>query len=173
MNEIKYIKNPIDYLRKTGLLFEINRQVLHPLGLAIAVQLPEEGEQDIEFGVISILDCTEDPEGLVYGEDTFNNGIEKFQKYMDEEGDARLASRVDELGFYVQSIPDPHYLKNGITLTTTIDGRHTSFKVPAKWLELKVVEWFDIGLEEFLQVQVGYDIQAIYEEAKKENAFID
>lgn len=169
MSEPKYIKNPIEYLRNTGLLFEINRQVLHPLGLALSVQLPEDGEQESEIGIINIWDSTDDPEGIVYGAKTFLSGLEKFQKYMDEEGDARMAKRYDELGYYVQDIPDPYYIKNGIELQTD----NKTFKVSAKWLEIKVREWYDISLEDFIQSSVALDIDPIYESAVEEHAIIE
>lgn len=170
MSEFKYVSNPIDLLRKSGLLFEINRQVLHPLGLALAVELPEQPEEDSDLGIIHIVDCTDDPEGLVYDTQSFFSGVEKYNQYMDKEGDARLASRFDELGFYIQNIPDPYYIKNGIELQTE-DG--TPFKVSSKWLEVKVREWFDIELEEFLQTQIGFDIEPIHEAAVEEHAIID
>lgn len=169
MSDIKYIKSPIEYLLRTGLLFEINRTLLHPLGLAMSVQVSEQKEGDIECGVIQLLDGTEDPEGFVYEQDTFSRGIQKYNEYMDEEGDARFASRFDELGYYIQNIPDPYYVKNGIELLKE-DG--TLFKVSSNWLEIKVKEWFDISLDEFLQSQIGYDIEPIYKSAVEEHAII-
>jgi hypothetical protein len=59
MEELKRIENPAEFLMTTGLLFEINRRVLHPLGLALEISLDDEtGESRIG----GIWDYREDPE---------------------------------------------------------------------------------------------------------------
>ena len=50
--------------RALGLLQEVNRLFLHPMGLALSVLIAEDGSE--EFG--DILDRRDDPEGLVYGD---------------------------------------------------------------------------------------------------------
>ena len=48
--------------RAAGLLSEINRQFLHPRGLALQVDLTEDGNETIN----SLWDYRDDPEGIVY-----------------------------------------------------------------------------------------------------------
>jgi hypothetical protein len=38
---ITYLKDPGKFLVDSGLLFEINRRVLHPFGLALAIEFPD------------------------------------------------------------------------------------------------------------------------------------
>ena len=43
MSKIKKIKESAEFLVDSGLLFEINRKILHPLGLAIEVVVEDDG----------------------------------------------------------------------------------------------------------------------------------
>ena len=52
---------PIRRMRDEGLLFEINRRVLHPIGYALALTLPEPGAVD-EVADAYLYE-TDDPEG--------------------------------------------------------------------------------------------------------------
>jgi len=52
---IKYM--PIETFRSLGFLQEINRQILHPCGLALVVA---------DDKIIGILDKTDDPEGIIF-----------------------------------------------------------------------------------------------------------
>jgi hypothetical protein len=97
------IKNIAEFLLDSGLLFEINRNVLHPFGLALEVIIDDEDK--ITFG--NIWDCRDDPEGLVYDDDAFVVGKNKFEKFMKEFGEARLSSRKRRLGFIVQETQMP------------------------------------------------------------------
>lgn len=51
--------------RRLGFLQEINRQLLHPCGLALEVVIGPDGSE--QFG--GIWDERDDPEGIVYGPD--------------------------------------------------------------------------------------------------------
>lgn len=53
----------VEEFRELGYLQELNRQFLHPLGLALAVTIDDEGSEIL--GVI--WDCREDPEGITFG----------------------------------------------------------------------------------------------------------
>lgn len=48
-------------LLDSGLLGEINRAVLHPRGLALAVQMDD---NDRAVGFSGLVDCRDDPEGI-------------------------------------------------------------------------------------------------------------
>jgi len=99
---IKYVEEPEGFLVDSGLLFRINQQVLHPLGLALEMKFDDDGK-GIGFG---IWEGRDDPEGWIFSPDTFKDGQRKFEKYMAEHGDAALESRLKALGFWVQCCPD-------------------------------------------------------------------
>jgi len=83
----------------SGLLFEINRTVLHPLGLALAVKVDDDGS--MEFG--RIWDCRDDPEGILFAPENFDHGHDKYDAYMKERGQTALDLRQNLLGFLVQT----------------------------------------------------------------------
>jgi len=86
----------------SGLLFEVNRTVLHPLGLALEVKVEDDGS--MEFG--GIWDCRDDSEGILFAPENFDHGNEKFETYMRERGQAALELRRNLLGFLVQTSSD-------------------------------------------------------------------
>lgn len=53
--------------RESGLLQEMNRQFLHPMGLALAItaQSPDDGSEPI---LGPVFDFRDDPEGGIFGE---------------------------------------------------------------------------------------------------------
>jgi len=48
-----------------GLLFAVNREVLHPLGLALEVVIEDDGETHLG----GIWDYRDDPEGILFDEE--------------------------------------------------------------------------------------------------------
>ena len=54
----------IKEFRELGFLQEVNRLVLHPAGLALAIEVMEDGSERL-YG---IYDHRDDPEGILYGE---------------------------------------------------------------------------------------------------------
>lgn len=86
-------------LLNSGLLFEINRRVLHPLGLALSVHCDEITEEPT--GVFGVM-RTEDPEGLCFDEAQFLEATRLFDEYMQKEGTHRLAIRLAALDFLIQ-----------------------------------------------------------------------
>lgn len=118
--------------REFGYLHEINRQLLHPLGLALEVvtddsecfscggqgsveaDLAEFGDtQECETcggtGILSteklggVWDSREDPEGFVYGDDLLS--AEKAARVRDEL-QRRAGPRVKKLGYMIQPVGD-------------------------------------------------------------------
>lgn len=87
------------FLLDNGLIFEINRRVLHPFGLALVVDIDRENRRQL---AITALAETEDPEGFLYDAEAFGVGIEKFEKFLRKTGQARLDSRKEKLGFIEQ-----------------------------------------------------------------------
>lgn len=84
-----------------GYLQEINRLVLHPAGLALAVYMPRDDEESL--GEFRIYDAREDPEGYVFGENTIDRG-KHFR--VAEEIDLHAVTRKREFGWVVQPIPE-------------------------------------------------------------------
>lgn len=76
---MKKIEDAAKFLHDSGLLFEINRAVLHPRGLALRVTVNDD-ENDTKFGVI--YDYRDG--SIVFGEQLFNEGEKKLNRYMDE-----------------------------------------------------------------------------------------
>lgn len=87
---------PLQFLRDNGLLFEINRSVLHPLGLAL--QVSPDGEAE--------LLQTDDPAGVLFAQGEFLDGEAKLMDFMDREGSSRLVARRAILRFVDQVDPD-------------------------------------------------------------------
>lgn len=86
----------------SGLLFQVNKEVLHPLGLAMEVTVEDDGSARLS----GIWDCRDDPEGMEYASSTFEHGATKYRKYMADQGDAAIDSRLKALGFVVQQLRD-------------------------------------------------------------------
>jgi hypothetical protein len=93
---------PLKELVDSGFLFEINRLVLHPMGMAMMVESSQDGT--VEFG--GILDLRNDPEGFVFAPETFKEGSEKYNKFLCQEGANKLQARFERLGFIYQTKPE-------------------------------------------------------------------
>lgn len=92
------------FLLDTGLLFEINRCVLHPLGLAICVQA-DETEENWQIG--GLWDCQNDPEGISFSPEALAEGFAKLEKYLAERGGETKIQieRFKRLGYIMQPHP--------------------------------------------------------------------
>lgn len=77
-----------------GYLHELNRQFLHPLGLAMAIVKTETG-----YEFLGIVDARHDPEGFYFGDDVLS--IDKI-KNIKEIADSKRESRIDKLGYWIQ-----------------------------------------------------------------------
>jgi len=89
-----------DFLCRSGLLFELNRQVLHPLGLALAIW---ENDDGAIAGFAGLADHREDPEGMLFSEETLRSGLERLRAFGVT---AIRAEREKRLGFLVQPLPE-------------------------------------------------------------------
>lgn len=94
----KKIEDAARFLHDTGLLFEINRRILHPLGLALEIAQEEDGVMYVS----GVWDCRDDPEGVIFEEETFEFGESKLNRYMEEQGNAFMIKRAEKLGFLEQ-----------------------------------------------------------------------
>jgi hypothetical protein len=97
MSERKYmtVKEFVD----SGMLFEVNRRVLHPLGVAIEVIREEDGT--VQFG--GIWDMRDDPEGIVFEEYTFWRGMKKWCSFLAQVGQRAMLRRQGVVGFVRQT----------------------------------------------------------------------
>lgn len=101
--KINRLKDPAKFLFDNGLLFAINHQILHPLGLAMEIIKDDNG--NIVFG--GVWDYREDPEAMLFEDETLIHGTEKLNKFMDDFGNQKLQERMDTLGFIHQPIQSP------------------------------------------------------------------
>lgn len=103
MTESKKITDSARFLLDNGLLFEINRTILHPFGLALEIGVEEkDGKVRVFFG--KIWDERKDPEGILYTDDSYKIGHDKFKKFMAEFGEGKLKLRKETTGFIVQEM---------------------------------------------------------------------
>jgi len=115
----KYL--PIKDFREQGFLQELNRQFLHPLGLALEVTLNDDGTEHIS----GVWDHRDDPEGMWYGE----LDEKRAAKYRDkarivlQEREKHHIFRIDNgIGDPVQPIPGWEDIR---TVPTTVDNMYT------------------------------------------------
>jgi len=92
-NEIKKID--IKEFREMGLIAEVNRAFLHPLGLALEVTIEEDGTEKLG----GIWDYRDDPEGILFSQEHFpTEKINKAQQFIKEKHEQRMKS----VGFIFQ-----------------------------------------------------------------------
>lgn len=82
--------------RELGYLQEVNRRLLHPMGLALEASLVDGTEV-----IFSVWDCRTDPIGIVFGPDTATR--ERADRF-DQEWDEREAARREKLGYMTQPL---------------------------------------------------------------------
>jgi hypothetical protein len=85
------------------LIFEINRRVLHPLGLAMVVDVSPNNRK--QLAITSLVE-TEDETGFVFDEEAFVVGNEKYQEFLEKKGQERLDARKAKYGFLEQDKED-------------------------------------------------------------------
>ena len=95
------IENPVQFLVDNGILFEMNRQVLHPLGLELHFRLNEEGR----ITAIDLLDNREGLQPISFPPDAFDAGRARYGKYLDEHGRRNMQKR-RQVGMVIQTGPN-------------------------------------------------------------------
>lgn len=94
-------------LKDTGLLQEVNRRFLHPLGLALTIAYDEDG--DIDDAELFIQDARSDPEGFYFADEGPEEArrmlanAERFGATQVE----RHKTRLERLGYVVQPLEEP------------------------------------------------------------------
>lgn len=94
MPKIKRID--IKEFRAKGFLQEINRQYLHPLGMAFEVLIHEDGSESLG----GIWDYRDDSEGIVFGKNMID---QKKIDYVEKLRKEKAIYREKNLGFIVQN----------------------------------------------------------------------
>ncbi len=89
----------VEYLVSSGLLFEINRTVLHPIGLAMTVVKNPDGS--LAFGPIK--DCRKEPHKLIFERAVYEKAQLKLNSFMRSYGDSQIDKRQKALGWGCQS----------------------------------------------------------------------
>jgi hypothetical protein len=89
-------------LLDNGLLFEINRSILHPLGFSISYK-PSRSSDEPEA---LVLQRTEDAEGVLYSEKDFMDGAAKFSLFMKNYGEKIIQRRITVKNFIRQTRSD-------------------------------------------------------------------
>lgn len=92
---------PVAEFRELGYLQEVNRRLLHPLGLALVVETLE------EFEVIrAVRDDRADLEGIIYAAGTIPEDEKARAARINAEWSRRSAARQARLGYVIQPIED-------------------------------------------------------------------
>lgn len=90
---MKYMS--VEEFRKKGLLHEVNRNLLHPLGLALEVRQREDGTEFLS----GIQDNRHDPEGMCFSDSELDAGYIKSVKDMQRKV---FHKRVKALKYWIQ-----------------------------------------------------------------------
>lgn len=88
-------KMTVKEFRQLGYLQELNRRFLHPLGLALEVNVSESHETFSE----GIWDYRDDPEGLIFGPGIIDP--EKAKRIYHEQAE-KASVRTEKLGYAIQ-----------------------------------------------------------------------
>ena len=98
---MKYVE--LTELLDSGILQEANRKFFHPIGMALGVH-SELGKLDR----IVLLDCREDPEGIVFTE----IDMDKFRKFT-EMCEPAHSERMSRFGFVIQPVETKFPVEDG------------------------------------------------------------
>ncbi len=100
--QIKYLPNPGEFLIDSGLLFEINRRVLHPYGLALAVTADTTQEPRTAEPMM-VWDYRDDPEGINFADEGLREGEAKLAATV-EAFQGKFGMRREALGYVIQGM---------------------------------------------------------------------
>jgi hypothetical protein len=97
---MKKVSDFTRFLLDNGILFEINRKVLHPLGLVMVTDV--DYEDDKKVIITGLYSADDDLEGIVFDPETFEEGRKRYQEFLGQDGQTRLDVREKRLGFVIQ-----------------------------------------------------------------------
>jgi len=98
------VKDWARFLVDNGLLAEMNRQVLHPLGYELVIDIDPDDRR--RLAVRGLNEVKNDPEGIIYDAETLEVNLRKYAEYLKREGQQRLDSRKLTLGYLIQGESD-------------------------------------------------------------------
>lgn len=105
MNEWPKITDPAHFLHESGLLYRINREILHPLGMALSIQLPDYADPPTETITTQLCAFDDDEEGIIFDDEVMMKAQARETKFMTEVGQQKLDARQNKLGFVIQPLP--------------------------------------------------------------------
>jgi hypothetical protein len=88
---------PVEEFRRLGYLQEVNRRLLHPLGLALEVTRSPDGFETLS----GIWDYRHDPEGMIFADGELDGDK---AAYVENELRGRAHTRTGRLGYVVQPV---------------------------------------------------------------------
>ena len=97
---MKKVSDFTRFLLDNGILFEINRKVLHPLGLVMVTDV--DYEDDKKVIITGLYSADDDLEGIVFDPETIEEGRKRYQEFLGQDGQTRLDVREKRLGFVIQ-----------------------------------------------------------------------
>jgi len=132
------------FLYNSGLLFEINRRILHPLGLALAINYDDQdGALSEEEAIITLSqdmwDYRDDPEGMIFADDSLEEGSVKYKRFFKEFAEQKILERTKLLGYTIQSLNlgETTILSPLTQSTSRKKGRNRTPKVPKPTIKLE------------------------------------
>lgn len=95
------IEDPVQFLVDNGILFEMNRQVLHPLGLELQLGSSEEGRAS----AVELHDNRESVHPISFSPEAFEAGRRRYEAYLNEKGRRNMQKR-RTMGMVIQTGPN-------------------------------------------------------------------
>lgn len=99
MGNQKIKRMSVKEFRTRGFLQEVNRQFLHPLGLAL--ETIKETEDEESFG--EVWDYIDDPEGMFFGDVSSPDMIERAEE-IEKLKNEKAEVRIEKYGFSIQPL---------------------------------------------------------------------
>lgn len=95
MSNIEWQERIVDgqFLVDSGLLYMINREILHPIGLALSVTTD---------GKLLIKAMLDKPEEMIFKKEMVIKGYAKFKQFMLSFGNQQIEKRQEKLGWGTQ-----------------------------------------------------------------------
>lgn len=91
----------IGEFRRAGYLQEVNRQFLHPLGLALEVGRDDESGH---WAITGVWDYRADPEGIRFAPEVIDDEFVERAERIERIGNRRVDARLAALGYVIQPL---------------------------------------------------------------------
>lgn len=105
---MKKIDRPARFLAENGILFELNRQILHPLGMELRFRMDETGN----LQALELLDNRGEATPIYFPAEEFDEGRAKYEKYLHEHGRRNMQKR-RQMGVVTQTGPNMPFHVHG------------------------------------------------------------